>query len=283
MKASWDVFVSYSRRDATTCERIVRDLHARGFRVWHDQAAIMGGERIRESIAEGLRGSACVVALLSSHSLRSKWVLNELDATMLREIKERKTLLIPVLLGKLRDDQVPLDLQGKLHIDLRFRLAARYEAGFGLLVKSIQLISPQRASRVGGSRLLDADFISHLYTRKYKNRDRHQLSEKGWQGFVEAFLEPDLWHPDFAEALREFSGKYGSEAVKRLLVFVFDLKGIDFDGFTQERLNDAFHEAQYFVMMMSVSEYSKEDGHRGIAYSVGTGGKVAYRLVKRGS
>ena len=283
MKNKWDVFVSYASRDLNICRRIIRDLRDAGLDVLHDESAITGGARLRDAINRGIRNCKCIVVLLSSRSLRSEWVLNELDAAMLREIKEKKTLVIPVLLGKLRDNNIPEDLRGKHHIDLRFNFKAKYRSRRDLLLKSIQLIAPNRSNKGRGGRLLGGDFISFIYSAKYVGSKIAQINGQVLDHFIEAFLHPPAWDDEFAEALKDFQNRYGREAIRKLLLFVLDGKGIDFvNGFTKEEIGDALSDAQWIVMMMTVHEHSKSQGHRGIELRIRKDREITYRLIRRG-
>jgi hypothetical protein len=120
------VFISYARADKRIADVIHRDLTRADFRVWRDTAAIGAGARLRSSIEDGIRGSASVVIIVSIRSLSSQWVLNELDAAMLREIRERRTVVIPVVIGRIATEALPSDLQARLFIDLRYSFESRY-------------------------------------------------------------------------------------------------------------------------------------------------------------
>lgn len=98
-KNSWDVFLSYSSRNKDVAIAVADDLRKAGLKVWFDRSQIGGGQRLREQIEIGLRNSKSVLVLTSQFSLKSRWVLNELDAAMLREITKRKTI-VAFALGK---------------------------------------------------------------------------------------------------------------------------------------------------------------------------------------
>jgi diguanylate cyclase (GGDEF)-like protein len=122
----WHAFISYSSRDRSKADIIVSDLEAAGLSVWYDRKAIGDGDRIRESIDVGLTLSRLLLILVSRHSLRSRWVLNELDAAMLREIERRQKFVVPILLGHLSTLDIPSDIRGKKWIDLRHNFRTRY-------------------------------------------------------------------------------------------------------------------------------------------------------------
>jgi len=63
---SWDLFLSYSSTDRRKADLIVKDLESAGLKVWFDRKEIIGGGRIREKIADGIRNSSAVLVLAST-------------------------------------------------------------------------------------------------------------------------------------------------------------------------------------------------------------------------
>jgi hypothetical protein len=59
------IFVSYSRRDKTQCDEIVRTLEGKGFKVWQDTKNIRGGDKWRADVERGIRDADIFVVLLS--------------------------------------------------------------------------------------------------------------------------------------------------------------------------------------------------------------------------
>lgn len=86
-----DVFISYSRDDRATAQRIATSLEAEGFSVWWD-AVLQAGDAYDEVTEDNLRDAAAVVVLWSAKSARSKWVRAE--ATM----GERHSTLVPAII-----------------------------------------------------------------------------------------------------------------------------------------------------------------------------------------
>jgi TIR domain len=126
MTASWDVFISHSTQDVEIVTQVADDLEDVGLSVWLDRSTIGPGERIREKINLGIKNSTVVLIFISRRSLKSRWVLNELDAAMLREINERRPLLLPVLIGRVHTNELPEDLKGKKYLDLRYNFEKKY-------------------------------------------------------------------------------------------------------------------------------------------------------------
>ncbi len=138
---SWDVFVSYSSKDQEFVREVVADLEAHSVRVWWDEKAIRPAERIREAINQGIQESASVLVFISPRSLASRWVLNELDTAMLKEMERRQAVVIPILLGRVDIAELPGDLRGKKFIDLRGNKRAKYHTVRDGLMSAIAIAS----------------------------------------------------------------------------------------------------------------------------------------------
>jgi hypothetical protein len=95
--SKWDVFLSYSSTDREKAECIYPDLTEAGVKVWFDAIVVTLGESIRQRVCEGIAASRILLVLISSHSLRSRWVLNELDTGMIYEIENARTFVAPGL------------------------------------------------------------------------------------------------------------------------------------------------------------------------------------------
>ena len=71
-----DVFLSYSRRDLRRAKPIIRALEAAGLSVWWDRR-LVGGSEFSKEIRDELDSAKAVVALWSTRSVDSPWVLDE--------------------------------------------------------------------------------------------------------------------------------------------------------------------------------------------------------------
>ena len=71
-----DVFLSYSRKDLRRARPVINALEAAGLSVWWDRRLI-GGSEFSKEIRDELDKAAAVVALWSSRSVESPWVLDE--------------------------------------------------------------------------------------------------------------------------------------------------------------------------------------------------------------
>src|SRR5688572_715261 len=88
------VFISYSSKDETVVNDLIRILRAHGFEVWNDREGIGGGEEWRKQIVQAIKGARVVLLVLTPHSVVSKNVRKELDLA-----EDWKKTLLPVELA----------------------------------------------------------------------------------------------------------------------------------------------------------------------------------------
>lgn len=73
------IFISYSHHNRTICDTIAASLEKTGsLSVWYDKGLIPG-EEYRKRIAEVIRNADYFIVLLSQDSVRSEWVLDEVE------------------------------------------------------------------------------------------------------------------------------------------------------------------------------------------------------------
>lgn len=97
-----DVFVSYSKKDKAHARLIVNALKMDGLEVWWDEG-IQTGADWRQSIKRQLEASRVIVALWSTSSVESAWVLEE------AEFARARTALCPAFI---EDVTAPLGFGG---------------------------------------------------------------------------------------------------------------------------------------------------------------------------
>lgn len=92
----WDIFVSYATEDKAAVARpIANALVLKGLRVWFDELTLQPGDRLRQTIDEGLAGSNYFLVLLSPAYLGKNWTRYELDGIVQR-FASREATLIPI-------------------------------------------------------------------------------------------------------------------------------------------------------------------------------------------
>jgi TIR domain/RAMP superfamily len=136
------VMISYSHTDKNAARRLAADLQERGLDVWLDEREVLVGDSIHAKVAEGISGCDYLVALLSSVSLQSEWVREEINAVRMREKESKTVALLPVVLAGVEAAALPATLK-----DRRVVFLARYDEALQELIRSIQGHEARRRKR----------------------------------------------------------------------------------------------------------------------------------------
>ena len=97
-----DVFVSYSRRDSETVQRIVSALQERGKDVWLDVDGIRDAEVFPAALRTAVEGSDSFVFVISPDSVASRFCEQEVEHAL--ELNKR---IVPLALRPVADEEVP--------------------------------------------------------------------------------------------------------------------------------------------------------------------------------
>lgn len=108
------VFISYSNKDRQFVERLASDLKATGLRVWYDQWELKVGDSLISKISAGIRAQDYLVVVLSRSSVTSEWVRKELSAALMRELNEKRVIVLPVLI---ENCEIPPLISDKVYAD----------------------------------------------------------------------------------------------------------------------------------------------------------------------
>jgi hypothetical protein len=123
------VFLSYSRADQKTVDRLTAQLRAGGHRVWVDREGIGAGARWHEEIVKAIDTAQVAVVVLSQNSIGSEHVLTELTLAA-----EGKVPIIPVVI-----EPVVIPRSMKYHL-IRLQtidLVANWNAGMKALLGTL--------------------------------------------------------------------------------------------------------------------------------------------------
>jgi hypothetical protein len=125
------VFISYSHVDREFVSRLADDLMRRRVLVWWDEWEIGVGDSLIEKIERGITSSSYLAVVLSPSSVSSPWVRQELNAALIRQLRERRVFVLPLLV---EDCDIPALLQDKRYADFR----EDYTSGLVDLLKTIE-------------------------------------------------------------------------------------------------------------------------------------------------
>ena len=94
----YSCFISYAAEDEDFAKRIHADLQSRGVRCWFASHDMPIGGKILDQINVGIGLHDKVLLILSSHSIKSEWVEDEVTAGFDEERKRGKIVLFPIRL-----------------------------------------------------------------------------------------------------------------------------------------------------------------------------------------
>jgi formylglycine-generating enzyme required for sulfatase activity len=139
------LFISYSRVDLTFVERLAVDLKSAGFDVWYDVSNLGGGSRWNKAIEQAIRDSQYVIVILSSDSVASQWVDDEVSFA--RTLKKKIVPLYyrPCDLGLMYVNLNWIDIQGgkyKINFD---KVLNALDVKFSITPKSVSPVSETKS------------------------------------------------------------------------------------------------------------------------------------------
>jgi formylglycine-generating enzyme required for sulfatase activity len=147
------VFISYSHADSQFVDQLADRLKAVGVGVRLDKWEIQVGDSITGKVNEAIEASDFFVAVLSRASVKSKWVKEELNTALIRNIEEKNAFILPVLIEECR---IPEMLRHRRYADF----AADPEQAFRDLLEVLQpfkLFEPEMILIPAGEFLMGSD------------------------------------------------------------------------------------------------------------------------------
>ncbi|MGH7594961.1 MAG: ROK family protein [bacterium] len=167
-----DIFLSYSSKDEDLALRIEERLSLHGYRVWRDDKKIPVGGSLIKKVFEAIDNSYYFAIILTNNAIKSRWVEKELNAAIMREIKGKKDVILPLL----REDcEVPRGIGDKRFADFR----KNFDDGMNELInwlnkynrrdKSNNRSTRSRNSKAGLSHVRNIKKVSNHKLAKYRS------------------------------------------------------------------------------------------------------------------
>lgn len=189
------VFLSHSSRDNEFCERLALDLTEYDVRVWYDQWEIKVGDSLRGKMAAGIEANDYLAVVLSCASVESQWVQQELNAALAKELRERKVVVLPLLIEECK---IPTFLEDKKWADFR----TDYDCGLNQVLDSLaakkrgkrRSVTAARGARRRNDELaFDVGYFEDWFVDRLEegNEIRIQRHFWNWRDAVRA-LKPEL-------------------------------------------------------------------------------------------
>jgi hypothetical protein len=91
------VFISYSHEDKMFVDKLAAHLVKHNAHVWLDRWELNVGDSILNRVQQAIQDSDALLIVLSKTSVTSEWCKKELNAGLMRELDEKRVLVLPVL------------------------------------------------------------------------------------------------------------------------------------------------------------------------------------------
>lgn len=134
------IFISYSHENKEFVDKLAMQLVHRNVNVWLDRWELSIGDSIIDKVQEAVDGASALLVIMSKASISSEWCKRELSSGFLRELEEKRVVVMPVLL---EDCDIPLFARGKLYADFR----KNFDDGLSTVVEGIAKVTNPFLSR----------------------------------------------------------------------------------------------------------------------------------------
>jgi hypothetical protein len=141
MEKSVPVFISYSHSDEEFVNKFAAHLVKQNTHVWVDTWNLNVGDSILTKVQDAIEESSALIVVLSKSSVESEWCKKEINSGLMKELEEKKVIVLPVLLD---DCKIPLFLREKMYADFR----TSFDNGLSRVVDSLAKITNQAQSRI---------------------------------------------------------------------------------------------------------------------------------------
>ncbi|MGQ5832923.1 toll/interleukin-1 receptor domain-containing protein [Serratia marcescens] len=128
------IFISYSHDNKDFVDKLAIQLVHRNVNVWLDRWELSIGDSIIDKVQDAVDGASALLVILSKASIASAWCKRELSSGVLRELEEKRVVVMPVLL---EDCDIPLFARGKLYADFR----TNFDDGLRTVVEGIAKVT----------------------------------------------------------------------------------------------------------------------------------------------
>jgi hypothetical protein len=99
------------------------------------------GDSLTSMIEQSLTNSGAIIVIISKNSVNSDWCRRELNAGLVRELEEKRTIVLPCVID---DCDIPLFLRDKLYADFR----KNPDQAFALVDRALRQVSNPTMGRI---------------------------------------------------------------------------------------------------------------------------------------
>ena len=159
------LFLSHSSKDKPLVRFFADDLYACGHEHWLDERQLFPGDPLTSSLSKAIVTSNKMILFLSRESVHSKWIEYEIKVASQLQKEKNQSVLIPCLIGDIRDDELPLFVLDTVYVD--FRTPADYEKNIKRLLATIAIPGTQLQLPIFDSHRSDR-YISRIIDESVK-------------------------------------------------------------------------------------------------------------------
>jgi len=128
------IFISYSHADKAFVDKLAANLIKHDGHVWVDTWELNVGDSILNRVQEAIQASSALLIVLSKASVASEWCRKELNAGLMRELDEKRVVVLPVLV---EDCEILVFLREKMYADFR----EEFKSGLKALVDAVARVT----------------------------------------------------------------------------------------------------------------------------------------------
>jgi len=139
------VFISYSHSDKDFVDKFAVNLMKANIHVWVDRWEINVGDSLLNNIQEAIQDASALLVVLSKSSVESEWCKKELNAGLIRELEERRVIVLPILL---EDCLIPVFLKDKMYADFR----TNFDEGLQAVTQAVAKVTSSVQNRIDTSK-----------------------------------------------------------------------------------------------------------------------------------
>jgi hypothetical protein len=110
-------------------------------RVWVDRWELNVGDSILDKVQDAIQESSALIIVISKSSMKSDWCKKELSSGLLRELEEKRVVVLPALL---EDTEMPIFLREKMYADFRLN----FDDGLKKILKAISSVTSDTQGRI---------------------------------------------------------------------------------------------------------------------------------------
>jgi hypothetical protein len=159
------VFISYSHSDATLVNTLAAHLVKHNASVWIDTWELNVGDSIVNKVQDAIDGACALLVILSKASVQSEWCKKELSAGLMRELDEKRVVVLPVIV---EDCTIPIFLREKMYADLRHD----FDSGLRAILDAIGSVTNANQSRLQNADVtldwaVDWSFVGDLFELRF--------------------------------------------------------------------------------------------------------------------